>query len=101
MEGVTSYLKEEEIAGALEGISRMTSATSTLVTTWIGKSQPFPGRVSIHVSRTDSPEQYFEDKVWRPCGAKKSIGELAQENWTFDNISPDDRSYFITCHERR
>jgi hypothetical protein len=94
-------LTTDEISEVLGAITKVTCKGSVLVTTWIGEKESFPGKISMHVSRTDSPEQHFDDQKWQSCGQKKSIGEIAMEHWTVDNISPGDKSYHITCHERQ
>ncbi len=99
MEGVTGYLTETEISAVLSAIAKVTCKNSVLITTWVSKTGAFPGRTRMHVSRTDTPEQFFDEEIW-VSESKKSIGEIAHEYWTFDNISPDDKSYFIACHKR-
>lgn len=100
LEGLTGYLKRDELIQCFGTISSLSCPGSVLTATWNGESArvvPAPWTQNIHVSLVDDPAPLLSPFKWT-CDKHVSVGEATKLFNIKDNIAATDKSYWFSCH---
>jgi methyltransferase (TIGR00027 family) len=102
IEGVTGYLKTEELTALLNAVSSFSSKGSLLAATWNGSTQNDKSawKQDIHMSVVDNPDIFLGPMKWEKV-KHTPVGKIVREYGITDSPLPaNDTSYWLSLHSK-